>query len=141
MDEALGFRKPAGHRFAGYFLPHPDHEWGWRGEGLLSAIPDDPPQLNWIYIDQETYVVKCGTKAESEADLVGPGNWSKVGRRMMFEGWEGFLAVEEKAGIRALYFDGEDDGLRGKVPRKRTVEVELSRKEIEQIKENANEKN
>lgn len=60
---------------------------------------------------------------------------------MMFEGWEGFLAVEEKAGTWALYFDREDDGLKGKtLPRKRTVEVELSRKEMKQTKENANNK-
>lgn len=59
---------------------------------------------------------------------------------MMFEGWEGFLAVEEKSGTWALYFDREDDGLKGKVHRKRTVEVELSRKEMKQTKENANNK-
>lgn len=59
---------------------------------------------------------------------------------MMFEGWEGFLAVEEKAGTWALYFDREDDGLKGKVFKKRTVEVELSKKEMKQTKENANNK-
>lgn len=58
----------------------------------------------------------------------------------MFEGWEGFLAVEEKAGTWALYFDREDDGLKGKVPKKRKVEVELSRKEMKQTKENADNK-
>lgn len=136
-DEELEFEKPSAHRFAGYFLPHPDHEWGWKGEGLVSTITDDPPQLNWIYVDQETYEVKYGTKAESQAHLVGPWNCTKVDRRMMFEGWEGFLAVKEKADTWALYFDRDDDGLKGKVLKKRMVEVELSRKEMKQTKENA----
>lgn len=59
---------------------------------------------------------------------------------MMFEGWEGFLAVKEKADTWALYFDRGDDGLKGKLVKKRTVEVELSRKEMKQTKENADNK-
>ena len=55
----------------------------------------------------------------------------------MFEGWEGFLAVNEKPDTWALYFDREDDGLKGKVLKKRMVEVELSMKEMKQTKENA----
>lgn len=71
---------------------------------------------------------------------MGPWNCTKVDRRMMFEGWEGFLAVEEKADTWALYFDREDDGLKGKMFKKRKVEVELSRKEMKQTKENADNK-
>ncbi len=55
----------------------------------------------------------------------------------MFEGWEGFLAINEKPDTWALYFDREDDGLKGKVLKKRMVEVELSMKEMKQTKENA----
>lgn len=136
-DEESEFKNPSAHRFAGYFLPHPDHEWGWQGEGLVSTITDDPPQLNWIYVDQATYEVKYGTKAESQDHLVGPWDCTKIDRRIMFEGWEGFLAINEKPDTWALYFDREDDGLKGKVLKKRMVEVELSMKEMKQTKENA----
>ncbi|MCJ1479693.1 hypothetical protein MMC13_008379 [Lambiella insularis] len=138
--EELEFDKPSGHPFSGYFLPHPEHNWGWQGEGLVSTIMDDPPQLNWIYVDQETYEVKYGTKVESSSHLVGPFNCTKVDRRIIFEGWEGFLAVREQQDIWALYFDREDDGLKNKVSDKRILEIELVKKERKKIKENANNK-
>lgn len=139
-DEKLEFEESPGHPFTGYFLPHPEHEWGWKGEGLVSTIMDDPPQLNWIYVDQDTYEVKYGTKVESRDHLVGPWNCTKIDRRMTFEGWEGFLAVKEEPDAWALYFDREDDGLKGKVFKKRMLEVELTRKERRKTKENADDK-
>ncbi|KAI9752332.1 MAG: hypothetical protein M4579_005675, partial [Chaenotheca gracillima] len=54
--------KRAGHPYAGYFLPYPESDWGKRGEGLVSTISDDPPQLNWIYVDAETYEIKYGNR-------------------------------------------------------------------------------
>jgi hypothetical protein len=104
--------------------------------------------LNWIYVDKDTYQVKYGNKKESDGHLLGPWNCTPVEKRLTFDGWEGFLVVEEPLdsaefedeGINehgerptqwALYFDVEDDGLLGKVPMGRTVlEVELFRKEM-----------
>lgn len=105
---------PAGaHPFAGYFLPHPSHSWGRLGEGLVSTISDDPPQLNWIYLDVNTHELKYGLRADCEDHLVGPWSCTPIGRRMTLEGWEGFMAVEEKkgSGIWEVCFDRDDDGL------------------------------
>ncbi|KAK1752593.1 hypothetical protein QBC47DRAFT_388941 [Echria macrotheca] len=119
----------AGHPFAGYFLPFPDQDWGRQGEGLVSTIADEPPQLNWIYVDEETYEVKYGLRVDAEGHLVGPWDCTRIEKRITLEGWEGFTAVEEEPRSWALYFDRDDDGLQGKAVGKRILEVELTRKE------------
>ncbi len=120
-----------GHQLAGYFFGYPGSTWGKRGEGYVSTISDDPPQLNWIYVDKETYEVKYGLKVDAEGNHVGPWNVSPHDRRLTFDGWEGFTVVEESEGVWALYFDVDDDGLANKVPvSKRIMEVELTRKEL-----------
>ena len=119
----------AGHLFAGYFLPYPDQDWGRKGEGLVSTVSDEPPQLNWIYIDQDTHEVKYGLRTESEGQLVGPWDCTRIDKRVTFEGWEGFTAVEEDQGSWALYFDRNDDGLQGRQFYRRILEIELTRRE------------
>jgi hypothetical protein len=122
-----------GHLLAGYFFPYPDKKWGCRGDGYVTTISDDPPQLNWIYVDKDTYEIKYGLRAEAEDHLVGPWNCSPVDKRLTFDGWEGFTVVEtERDGnCWQLYFDVDDNGLQGKVPpKKRIMEIELTRKEI-----------
>lgn len=117
------------HPFTGYFLPHPAHTWRWRGEGMVSTVSAaKPPLLNWIYVDKDTCEVKYGNKIESTGHVMGPWTCTKVDRRLLFEGWEGFLAVREEDGGWALYFDREDDGLGGREGGK--LEVELWRKEL-----------
>ena len=59
----------------------------------------------------------------------------------MFENWEGFLAVREKAGTWALYFDRDDDGLKGKVSGKKMLEIEVLRKERKKGREDADDRN
>lgn len=96
---------------------------------------DDPPQLNWIYVDKDTYEVKYGLKTDTIGHHVGPWNVTPIDRRLNLDGWEGFTVVEEEEGVWALYFDWDDDGLEGKVGLdKRIMEVELSRKEIRMMK-------
>lgn len=131
--------------FTGYFLPYPgemDQAWkakGFRkGEGMVTLISDDPPFLNWVYVDSNTYEVKHGVRSESDKHLpkVGPWDCTKFDRRLIFDGWEGFLAVEEEegSGLWALYFDCDDDGLRGNdrigSKGKRMLELEIWRKEL-----------
>lgn len=122
-----------GHLFAGYFFPYPESKWGRRGDGYVTTIADDPPQLNWVYVDKETYEVKYGLKKDSEGQLVGPWTCSPVDRRLTFDGWEGFTVVETERDSNCwqLYFDVDDNGLEGKVPLdKRIMEIELTRKEM-----------
>lgn len=134
-DEGEDNVKSQGHQFAGYFFGYPNSNWGRRGEGYVSTIADDPPQLNWIYIDKDTYEIKYGLKVQAEGNLVGPWNVTPIDRRLNFDGWEGFTVVEEEEGVWALYFDVDDDGLAGKVPvTKRIMEVELTRREIKMRK-------
>ncbi|KAI1410452.1 hypothetical protein F5Y13DRAFT_202255 [Hypoxylon sp. FL1857] len=121
----------SGHPFAGYYLPYPDKPY----EGLVSTISDDPPMLNWIYVDKDTYEVKYGVRAEAQPHITGPFDCTRQDRRMTLEGWEGFVAVEEFPGIWALYFDRDDDGLTTKVPMgTRVLEVELTRREKKERK-------
>ncbi|RYP59228.1 hypothetical protein DL769_008637 [Monosporascus sp. CRB-8-3] len=121
----------SGHPFAGYYLPYPDAQY----EGLVSTISEDPPVLNWIYVDKNTYEVKYGVRAEAQENLTGPFDCTRQDRRMTLEGWEGFVAVEEFPGIWALYFDRDDNGLASKVPMgTRVLEVELTRREKKEKK-------
>ncbi|KAK2747932.1 hypothetical protein FQN57_001523 [Myotisia sp. PD_48] len=127
---------PPGHLFQGYYFKHPDYTWT-KGEGLVSTISDDPPMLNWIYVDKETYSVKYGTRKESEGNYLGPWDCTPVAKRLTFEGWEGFCIAEEKddelrrMGLWGLYFDCDDNGLREKVDTdRRVLEVELVRREM-----------
>ncbi|KAI1141723.1 hypothetical protein F5Y05DRAFT_402667 [Hypoxylon sp. FL0543] len=121
----------SGHPFAGYYLPYPDKPY----EGLVSTVSDDPPMLNWIYVDKDTYEVKYGVRAEAQPHITGPFDCTRQDRRMTLEGWEGFAAVEEFPGIWALYFDRDDDGLVTKVPMgTRVLEVELTRREKKERK-------
>jgi hypothetical protein len=128
VTTAEGQPKSSQHLFAGYFLPYPDQDWGRKGEGLVSTISDEPPQLNWIYVDQETYEVKYGLRQDSEQQLVGPWDCTPIDKRITLEGWEGFMAVEDE-GSWALYFDRDDNGLRGIRTKGSILEVEVKRKE------------
>jgi hypothetical protein len=120
-----------GHLFAGYFFPYPERPYGRRGDGFVTTIQDDPPQLNWVYIDRDTYEVKYGLRVDAEPHIVGPWNCTPVDRRLNFEGWEGFTVVEVEENVWQLYFDVDDDGLNDKVPLDlRIMEVELTRIEM-----------
>lgn len=135
------------HPFTGYYLPYPGKENEWklsgfrRGEGMVTTISDDPPFLNWVYVDQETHEVKYGVRADAQPHIVGPWDCTQVDRRLTFENWEGFIAVEEEDGsdFWALYFDRDDDGLRGGgrigTKGKRMLAVEIWRKEIRKTKD------
>jgi hypothetical protein len=92
---------------------------------------DNPPILNWIYVDKDTHEVKYGTKSESDGHKLGPWSCTPVDHRVTFDEWEGFCAVEESPGQWALYFDVDDDGLDGRVSlTKDVLEVELVRREM-----------
>ncbi|KAL5118783.1 hypothetical protein ACEQ8H_003286 [Pleosporales sp. CAS-2024a] len=123
------------HPFSGYYLPYPDSNF----QGLVSTIADNPPQLNWIYLDSNTREMRHALRKEAEERLGRTGPWgARVCAdgeiRFLLDRWEGFMAVEtEEPGLWTLCFDQRDDGLKGKVPQgKRVVELELIRVAAEQ---------
>lgn len=108
---------------------------------MVSTISDDPPMLNWIYVDKDTMEVKYSNRSGSIAHHVGDFDWTQEDPSdsdVTFDGWEGFLAVEEKrqSGEErsewALYFDMDDDGLKKYKNGRKTVEVSLVRRVINQ---------
>jgi hypothetical protein len=126
IDTGTDDGAPLGHPYAGYYLPYPDSKY----EGLVTTITDVAPIMNWIYIDKETHEVKYGVRLDAQPNLTGPFDCTRQDRRMTFDAWEGWCAVEEAPGLWALYFDVTDDGLKSKVaPGTRVLEIELNRKE------------
>ena len=142
----------AAHPFTGFFLDYNVDQSSSNSSikfdrlnhskipGLVGTIPSSDPNrqtLNWIYLDRNTYEIKYGSRQECQAHILGPWNWTDDEQGVMFEGWEGFVAVEEIRGsdggrsVWALYFDRNDDGLKGKVNGKRVLQVSLERKVIQ----------
>jgi hypothetical protein len=91
----LASKRSPNHPFTSHFPPYPEQNWCRKGEGLVSPISDDPPQLNWIFVDQESHEVRYGTKLEAQGHIVGPWHCTRIDKRVTLEGWEGFMAVEE----------------------------------------------
>jgi len=116
-----------GHPFAGYYLPYPDSN---NASGLVSTICDEPPVMNWIYVDRWSYELKFGNRAWADDNWPIPWDCTRQDRRLTFGGWEGFLAVKE-GDFWALYFDIDEDHLKNKVPEGTPVlEIELLRVEM-----------
>lgn len=113
------------HPFTGYFLPYPDTAY----DGLVTTINSEN-MLNWAYVDKNSYALKYGVRAEAQPHLTVPMKLIHVGdeSRLTFNKFEGFLAVEESPGDWAVWFDKDDNGLRGKVsPNTKVTEIELVR--------------
>jgi hypothetical protein len=84
-----------GHRFDGYYFTYPGED-GHRG--VVSTIADDPPLLNWIFVDAATRAVRFGSRKDSVGHVVGPWGWSGDERLLALHGSpEGFILVRERA--------------------------------------------
>ncbi|KAI2463019.1 hypothetical protein F4781DRAFT_441269 [Annulohypoxylon bovei var. microspora] len=126
IDTGNDYEQVFGHPFAGYFLPYPDAKYS----GLVSTICDEPPVMNWIYIDRNSYELKFGTRPWAQPNWPGPFDCSRQDRRLTFAGWEGFFAVKD-GDFWALYFDVDQDNLKSKVKEGiPMLEVELLRTEM-----------
>ncbi|KAF1968938.1 hypothetical protein BU23DRAFT_572017 [Bimuria novae-zelandiae CBS 107.79] len=150
---------PPLHAFAGFYIQYPDEERSPPERGLVSTISDDPPMLNWLYVDRQTYEIKYGNRSASISQIVGEWDWTQDESALMLNGWEGFVVIDEldgaeeddsteygREGLRwALYYDIEDNGLKGKRKGRDMFEVTLQRhlqSEEDQLKqlEEANKK-
>lgn len=126
VDTGTHHDQAFGHPFAGYYLPYPESN----ASGLVSTICDEPPIMNWIYVDRWSYELKFGNRAWADDNWPVPWDCSRQDRRLTFGGWEGFLAVKE-GNFWALYFDIDEDHLKDKVPEGTPVlEIELQRIEL-----------
>ncbi|OCL02029.1 hypothetical protein AOQ84DRAFT_305507 [Glonium stellatum] len=134
---------PPLHAFAGFYIQYPDEDRNPCERGLVSTISDDPPMLNWIYVDKTTLELKYGNRSASIQHIVGEWDWTEDEAGLTLEGWEGFVTVEEEEqdGLRwALYFDRDDDklGQRKKVQGREVLECSLERRvlsEEQQLKQ------
>jgi len=144
--------EPPLHAFAGFYIQYPDDNRFPPERGLVSTISDDPPMLNWIYMDNTTYALRYGNRTTSITHMVGEWDWTSDEKYMLLDGWEGFVAIDEwngadedestpwgREGLRwAIYFDKEDNGLKGRRKGRDMFEVQLERKlqsEEEQLKQ------
>ncbi|KAI1349049.1 hypothetical protein F5Y01DRAFT_192731 [Xylaria sp. FL0043] len=126
IDTGTHYAREFGHPFAGYYLPYPDS----KASGLVSTICDEPPIMNWIYVDRWSYELKFGNRSWADDNFPIPWDCSRQDRRLTFGGWEGFLAVKE-GDFWGLYFDVDGDGLKAKIAEGTPVlEVELIRVEM-----------
>jgi len=94
------------HRFAGYYFTFPSPE---PTQGLVSTISDDPPMLNWIYVDKDTMEVKYGNKTTSQEHLVGPWLWSGNEKELTMDENTRFVVVEEETDAWGVYYDKAGD--------------------------------
>jgi hypothetical protein len=91
--------------------------------------------MNWVYIDACTCQVRYGIRKDAQPNFTVPFDCTRQSRRLTFQGWEGFCAVETQPGVWGVYFDVEDDGLQGRMkagmltPGLRVLEIELQRVE------------
>ncbi|KAL0936064.1 uncharacterized protein CTRU02_208279 [Colletotrichum truncatum] len=126
VDTGLDPDSAFGHPFAGYYLPYPDSQHS----GLVSTICDEPPIMNWIYVDRDSYEIKFGTRPYAQPNLTGPFDCTTQDKRLTFAGWEGFFAVKTGE-FWALYFDVDQDGLKSKLGEGvLALEVDLLRVEM-----------
>ncbi|KAK5095839.1 hypothetical protein LTR70_003158 [Exophiala xenobiotica] len=116
-----------------FYIEYPDTERAPAPMGLVSQVWDDPPLLNWIYVDKNTMEVKYGNKSASITHNIGPWDWSEDEVQIVFDDMDvafinAFYAVERLPGKWQLFFDMKGDQLAGYLPTKMTkIQVELHR--------------
>lgn len=120
-----------------FYIEYPDPERVPMEMGLVSQVSDDPPLLNWLYIDKRTYELKYGNRSESREHHVGNWDWTEDGIGVTFAGAEAFVAVEgigEDQGAWQVYFDGGDEqseALKRQLGKRRKIEISLERRMVD----------
>lgn len=92
-----------GHKFNGWYFGYPSEE---KHLGLVSTISDDPPALNWIFVDKDSHMVRHGSRQDSLGHIIGPWGWSDDEQWLTLEGDDNsFVAVEQETGNWAVFYD------------------------------------
>jgi len=125
---------PPPHPFTGFYIMYPDDDRDPKERGLVTTISDDPPMLNWVYVDKDTLELKYGNRTQSINHIVGPWNWTDDEAGVTLDEFEGFVAVEEEEkedGLKwAIYYDRWDDdfGNGRKVGNRKRLQCSLDRR-------------
>lgn len=92
------------------------------------------PKLNWIYADERTGELKYGPRAEAKTHAVVHWDWTEDEQGLTFKDEECLVAVEEKRDTWAIYWDREDDRLKGHGigNQKRVLRCSLERRLVEE---------
>ena len=124
----------SGFPFTGFYVQYPDPARTPPELGLVSFISDNPPALNWIYIDKATRELRYGNRTQSIDHEVGPWGWESGEEDgaggLAFEGIEGAVAVEADQGWELRWED--KDGMAGNTKNKRVLTVSLERRFVEE---------
>ncbi|KAK4191940.1 hypothetical protein QBC35DRAFT_520277 [Podospora australis] len=104
-----------GHKFTGYYFTYPSEE---QHLGMVSTIADDPPMLNWIFVDKDSGMVRHGGRQDTlGGHTIGPWYWTNDEKWLTLEGDAArFVAVQMEnkkwaiAWDRDERFSGEDSG-------------------------------
>ncbi|KAI6778964.1 uncharacterized protein J7T54_002606 [Emericellopsis cladophorae] len=97
-----------GHKFCGYYFKYPGPE---QHQGLVSTICDDPPMLNWIFVDGSTGAVRFGGKKATEGHVIGPWGWSADEHFLTLQqDPASFRARKGEDGRWSVYWDPEGEG-------------------------------
>lgn len=92
-----------GHKFNGWYFGYPSEE---KHLGLVSTISDNPPALNWIFVDKDSRMVRHGSRQDSLGHIIGPWGWSDDEQWLTLEGdANSFVAVEQETGNWAVFYD------------------------------------
>jgi hypothetical protein len=106
----------------------------------VSTISDNPPMLNWLYVDKDTLELKFGNRTQSTEHIVGHWDWTEDQSGLLLKKKELWAAVEEEEGVWALYYDINENGLAGVIdPAKVVVEISVDRDMVEKPAENSGE--
>ena len=137
------------HPFEGFYIEYPDEERPKPPPlGLVTKVTDNPPLMNWIYIDRETSEIRHGNRTVSRPHRVGDWGWSNDDEAdfndnedpggVEFDGEEKFVAVEPEAGDTEgrweVWWDEHDDHLRDRpeVQERKVFGISLERKFIKE---------
>ncbi|KAK5660430.1 hypothetical protein OQA88_12974 [Cercophora sp. LCS_1] len=95
-----------GFKFTGWYFMYPSEA---QHMGMVSFVSDNPPALNWIFVDKETQMVRHGSRAETlGGHTIGPWYWSNDEQWLSLEGSDGqFVAVQQENGKWAVAWDGD----------------------------------
>ncbi|KOS21245.1 hypothetical protein ESCO_004552 [Escovopsis weberi] len=122
-----------GYQFCGYYFTYPNEE---KQLGLVSTISDDPPMLNWIFVNKDTHALEFGSRKETLGHVVGPWGWTDDEAFLTLQGssdsfvgrWEDD-ADGQGGGSWAVYWDPEGEML-GALSEEECVEIRLRRRPL-----------